>query len=233
MVPGLWLNEGGQSASGALLDFVIQSHARYGEALKEAKAEGVDIYTWLNRRVDDIAKREKLKQRCQLTSRFHLLPYFHGNRSPHADPMARGAIQGLALHASLDDMALLYYATIQAIAYGTRDIVEAMNAKGYSISRLHACGGGTKNPLWMQEHADATGCDIYLPREPEAVLLGTAMLAAVGAGVYPDIPTAMAGMSAAGAVIKADKKTAAYHTAKMKVHRELYADQKKYDAMVG
>jgi len=228
MVPGLWLNEGGQSATGALLDFIVQTHPRYVEAQAEAKAAGQSIYEHLNARVDVLAKQEKLAHRCELTRDLHMLPYFHGNRSPNADPNARGAVHGLALHATMDDYARLYYATIQAIAYGTRDIIEALNAKGYSITRMHATGGGTKNPLWMQEHADATGCHIVLPKEQEAVLLGSAILAAVGAGIHADIATAMASMSAGGATIKPATKTAAHHAKKMKIHRALYDDQLKY-----
>lgn len=232
MVPSLWANEGGQSATGALLDFVITSHPRYAEALKAAKQEQIDIYTLLNRQVDDLAKRRGVKHRCELTREFHVLPYYHGNRSPNADPLARGAVQGLMLHATMDDFALQYYATLQAIAYGTRDIIDALNAQGYRIKQMHACGGGSKNPLWLQEHADATQCDILLPREPEAVLLGSAMVAAVGAGLYGDIPSAMGAMSAVGSRIEADRKTAAYHGRKMRIHRELYADQQKYDAIM-
>ena len=232
MVPGLWLNEGGQSATGALMDFVITTHARYADALTEAKAAGQSIYDFLNERVDRLVKANGLKSRAELTRRFHVLPYFHGNRSPNADPNASGAIHGLSLHATIDDLALMYYATIQAIAYGTRDIIEALNVKGYAITRLHVTGGGTKNPIWMQEHADATGCDILLPNEPEAVLLGSAILAAVGAGIYPDIHEAMRAMSAAGATIRANPKASAYHAKKMQIHRELYADQLKYNAML-
>lgn len=231
MVPGMWLNEGGQSATGALMDHVIHAHPAYPEAEKLAKAEKKTIYEFLNARVDDLTRRLKLKKRCELTRRFHVLPYYHGNRSPNADPTARGAVHGLVLHPTLDDLALQYYATVQAVAYGTRDIIEAMNAKGYRITRMHACGGGTKNPLWMQEHADATGCEIVLPRETEAVLLGSAILAAVGSGLYDDIPAAMKTMSAAGKTIKPDAATTDYHARKMKIHRALYADQKKYDKM--
>ncbi len=82
--------------------------------------------------------------------------------------------------------ALRYYATLQAVAYGTRDIVRAMNEAGYRIETLFVTGGGTKNPLWLQEHADATGLTLVLPEEPEAVLLGAAMLAARAAGLYPN-----------------------------------------------
>lgn len=232
MVPGLWANEGGQSATGALLDFVIASHPRHAEAQKAAKQEQLDIYAFLNRQVNDLARSRGVKHRAELTRDFHLLPYFHGNRSPHASPSARGAVHGLMLHATMEDFALQYYATLQALAYGTKDIIDSLNARGYRISRMHACGGGSKNSLWLQEHADATQCEILLPREPEAVLLGSAMVAAVGAGVYRDIPSAMAAMSAVGSRIIPDKATAAYHRRKMRIHRELYADQQKYTAIM-
>ena len=122
-----------------------------------------------------------------LTRDLHVLPYFLGNRSPNADPYARAIIDGLTLDESLTSQALRYYATLQAVAYGTRDIVRAMNEAGYRIDTLFVTGGGTKNPLWLQEHADATGLTLVLPEEPEAVLLGSAILAAVGAGIYPDV----------------------------------------------
>jgi ribulose kinase len=229
MIPGLWLNEGGQSATGALLDFIISNHPRHGDAQKEAKTAGITIYECLNEKVEALARDAKVPLKCHLTNRFHMLPYFHGNRSPNADPLARGAIHGLTLHATMEDLALLYYATIQAIAYGTRDIIEALNSSGYAITRLNACGGGTKNPLWLQEHADATQCEIQLPKEPEAMLLGSAMLAAMASGLYRSFPEAMTRMTATGATVRPDKKSASYHAAKIQVHRELYADQQKYD----
>lgn len=229
MIPSLWLNEGGQSSTGSLLDFVIKTHPHYPAAEKEAKSRKLTIYELLNERVNQLADEEKISFRAKLTQRIHMLPYFHGNRSPNADPSARGAITGLKLSATMDDLARLYYATIQAVAYGTRDIIQALNAKGYKITRINACGGGTKNPLWIQEHADATGCELQLPREPEAVLLGTAILAAVGAGRFDSIGSAMKAMSAGGQLVKPDKKTAAYHAAKYAIFRDMYARQKAYD----
>ena len=74
-------------------------------------------------------------------------------------------IAGLTLDNNEETIALRYYATIQAIAYGTRHIIEEMNRSGYSIQRILACGGGTKNTLWIQEHADISGCEIaWCPR---------------------------------------------------------------------
>ncbi len=161
-----------------------------------------------------------------LTRDLHVLPYFLGNRSPNADPYAHAIIDGLTLDASLTSQALRYYATLQAVAYGTRDIVRAMNEAGYQIDTLFVTGGGTKNPLWLQEHADATGLTLVLPEEPEAVLLGSAILAAVGADIYPDVLTAMKHMSHAGQRIHPNPATAAYHAAKFNIFRQLYQEQK-------
>ena len=155
----------------------------------------------------------------------HVLPYFLGNRSPHADPHARAIIDGTTLDKSIVSQALRYYATIQAVAYGTRDIIAAMNDAGYRIRKLFVTGGATKNPLWLQEQADATGCTVVLPREPDAVLLGSAVLAAAASGMHPDVLSAMQAMSGEGRTIEPRAATAVYHRAKFKLFQELYRQQ--------
>ncbi|MEK7251609.1 MAG: FGGY-family carbohydrate kinase, partial [Bacteroidota bacterium] len=158
----------------------------------------------------------------EITKEINILPYFHGNRSPRADPTLRGIVAGLTLDDSVESVALRYYATIQSIAYGTRHIIEEMNAKGYRIKKIHACGGGTKNPLWLQEHADITGCEIVLPKESEAVLLGSAMLAAVGSGKYQTVIEAAVKMSSLGSRYVPQKRFAAYHKEKYSVFKKMY-----------
>ncbi|RJP70170.1 MAG: ribulokinase [Candidatus Abyssobacteria bacterium SURF_17] len=223
MIPGMWLLEGGQSATGSLVDHVIADSAVGVQLASIAKKGGSTPYEILNVVVGRIKKRDQ--KGPEITKNLHVLPYYHGNRSPHADPYARGMVDGLSLDRSLENLALRYYATVQAIAYGTRNIIESLNAKGLSIKRIHACGGGTKNSLWLQEHADITGCDIMLPREPEAMLLGTAILAAVAAGAYPSVTEAMAAMGHSGKTVKADSSTSAYHDAKYSIFHKMYAYQ--------
>ena len=143
MVPGLWLNEGGQSATGALIDHVVFSHARAAALDLDAKKKETSIYALLNERLEELSKGHPFP--AALTSEIHLLPYFHGNRSPRADASLRGAMHGLKLDGSVDALALVYLATVQALALGTRHIVEAMNDKGYAIDTLFACGGVAKN----------------------------------------------------------------------------------------
>jgi len=217
MVPGMWLTEGGQSATGGLIETVINDNAQAAALQEQAKRTGRTVYEILN----DIVQQHD----ARWTKDLHVLDYHHGNRSPKADPHAKGVVDGLTLDTSLESIAKRYYATIQAIAYGTRDIIEAMNAAGYRIERIFATGGGTKNPVWLQEHADITGCSIVLAQEAEAVILGAAMLAAVAAGAFPNIPAAMKAMSHAGEVIPPNPAHADYHRAKFEIYREMYQEQ--------
>ena len=100
-----------------------------------------------------------------------------------------------------------------------------LNEAGYQIDTIFACGGGTKNSVFLREHADITGCRIVLSREPESVLLSSAMLGAVAASDHANLLTAMSG---AGVILSPNKTTAPYHQAKYDVFRRLHADQQAY-----
>ena len=138
-------------------------------------------------------------------------------------------ISGLTLGDTTDDLALLYLATIQAVAHGTRHIIDTLNAYGFAIDTILACGGGTKNPVFLREHTDITGCRVVLPREPEAVLLGSAILGAVASGDFASVPAAMAAMNAPGEIIKpATGPVRQYHAAKHAVFQRMFEDQISY-----
>ena len=226
MVPGMWLTEGGQSTAGSAIDHVIADHANASNLAAEAKRARKTVYELLNAEIARIQAEEG--RGPEVTRNMHILPYFLGNRSPKADPHARAVIDGISLDESITSQALRYYSAIQAVAYGTRDIIVEMNKAGYRIKNMLVTGGGAKNPLWLQEHADATGCTILLPKEPEAVLLGSAVLAATAAGLYPDIYAAMQGMSASGTTVEPRAETAAYHEAKFAVFQDMYRSQVKH-----
>jgi len=231
MVPGLWLSEGGQSATGALVDHVIFSHVRAAELEAEAERRGTTVYDLLNDRLDALATDAPFP--AQLAEAIHVLPYFHGNRSPRADPTLTGMVSGLRLSDTVDSLALLYLATVQAIAQGTRHIIDAMNGAGYELETLIMCGGGTKNRVFLREHADVTGCEILLPREPEAVLAGSAMLGAVAAGDFQELPEAMGKMSAVGdRLAPAGGGIKRFHDAKHAVFQRMYDDQVAYRGMM-
>jgi FGGY-family pentulose kinase len=227
MIPGLWLSEGGQSATGALIDHVIGSHARGAELHEQARREGASVYGLLNARLARLAEGEAFP--AALTRGLHVQPDFHGNRSPRADPNLRGMISGLKLGDGVDSLALQYLATIQAIAHGTRHIIDVLNQSGFQIEVLLACGGDIKNPVFVREHADATGCRIVLPREPEAVLLGAAVLGAVASGEQSSVLSAMRAMNAVASEVRpSGGEVAAYHERKHRVFQRMHDDQVAY-----
>ncbi len=198
VLPELWLNEGGQSATGALLDHIIRTHTA-----------GQTADTAMHRRI--VARVMELRQAegLDLAGRLHVLPDFHGNRSPIADAHAVGVISGLTLDASFDSLCKLYWRTCVAIALGVRHVLNAMNAKGYVIDTLHVTGGHTKNPLLMELYADATGSTVIEPAAEDAVLLGTGMVAATAAGAFGSLAEAAKAMQRGGRSRKPDTRARA------------------------
>lgn len=187
VLPGVWLNEGGQSATGALLDHIIRWHGAGGDPTREK-------HIAICQRVMELRQSEGLS----LADRLHVLPDFHGNRSPLGDPFARGVISGLTLDSDFDSLCRLYWRTCVAIALGVRHILETLNTKGYAIDTLHITGGHTRNPLLMELYADATGCTVVEPSTPDATLLGMAMVAANAAGLYSGLDQACLAMQQGG-----------------------------------
>lgn len=222
MLPDRWLNEGGQSAAGSLVEWTLRQHALWPQLQSQAHAQGESVYSLLNQWVAALEARETWP-----TAQLHILADHHGNRSPRANPFARGVVSGLTLESGQDALARLYLATLQAIAYGTRHIIDTLGHAGHQIQRITACGGATKNPLWLREYANITGRDIWLSGEEDAVTLGAALMGAVACGSYPNLPQAAAAMVLSGGVVQADPATADFHQSKYHVYLEMYHQQQQ------
>lgn len=230
LLPGLWANEAGQSVAGALIDRVVSGHAAADQLHAQARAENKSVFDLLDARLARLAEGGEI---ATLTASRHIQPDFHGNRSPIADPTRKGAVAGLDMDASADDLAFSYLAAIQALAYGTRHIIEALRKDGVAVETLVVSGGLARNTLFLRENADATGCEILVPDQSEPVLAGSAMLGAVAAGAYPDVQAAMAGMGGRGSRIKPRTgEIAAYHDRKYRVMRKMQDDYQSYAAIM-
>ncbi|XP_059490769.1 FGGY carbohydrate kinase domain-containing protein isoform X2 [Neocloeon triangulifer] len=222
VLPDLWLSEGGQSATGRLLDHVIQSHpARDNfkdKNLNEIPAE-------LNKILESIPATD-------LTSNLHIVPDFHGNRSPLADSTRKGMMSGLDFDTSTTSLATLYLATIQAIAYGTKHIYETLQKHGHKLNVALMCGGLAKNPVFVQTTSDVLEMPVLLPEEPESVLLGAAILGATAAGAFPTVHQAAISMGGAATKILPQPTTQEFHRKKYKVFLKMLDDQAKYKEMM-
>jgi ribulose kinase len=109
--------------------------------------------------------------------------HFQGNRTPHTDGLARGAITGLTLKHT---PAHVYRALIESVCLGTRSIVESFGG-AFAPRRIVICGGTTRSPFWLQVHADTLGLPLELPEVTEAAALGSAICAAVGIRAHPTL----------------------------------------------
>jgi FGGY-family pentulose kinase len=176
VIPGQFTVEGGQVSTGSVVAWFKNGFAM--KANEEARKRGVDPYEVLNEMARDIPIG---------SDGLVVIDYFQGNRTPHTDSLARGMMWGLSLgHTE----AHMFRAIIEGICYGTEDAIRAMRAHDFEPRLNVVSGGPTKSELWMQMHADVSNIPISLTRVSEGPVLGSAMMAAVGAGIYPDVQTA-------------------------------------------
>ena len=137
----------------------------------------------LIRKTSDV---EALACRAASNAGVYFVPAFVGLGAPHWDSSARGAIVGLTRGAGRAEIAR---ATLEAIAYQTRDVVEAMQRDtGIRIRELRVDGGATANTWLMQFQSDILGARILRPRNVETTSLGAALLAGIGSGFWDRIP---------------------------------------------
>ena len=116
------------------------------------------------------------------------LPYLSGERTPHPDPLARGAFVGLTLRHGRGH---LTRALLEGVAFGLKDSFTLIQEAGLSeIRQVRISGGGAKSPLWRQILADVLGVELVTVNTTEGAAFGAALLAGVGAGHWPDVPAA-------------------------------------------
>ena len=202
LIPGLWVVEAGQVSAGSVLAWFRKTF------LPDVPAE--QAFASLNREARAISPG---------SGGLVALEYFQGNRTPHTDSEARGALWGLALNAT---RAHIYRALMEGIAFGLRHILDTLAELGCSAGRILACGGATRGELYMQMLADVCGLPITLTEVSEASLLGGAVIAAAGLGLYPDIPSASRGMVREARTFQPNQELRAVYQPYYELYRETY-----------
>lgn len=232
MVPGLWVNEGGQSAAGAGIDHLVRGHPACPAAEATAAADGLGLLDFLEQRI--VARAGNLADAALLARHVHVLPEFLGNRSPYADPDARAVLAGLNLDHDQASLETLFVAGLCGLAYGLADVVDAMRRQSITAAMMVMSGGASRSALVRQIMADTTGLSVALPVTTEPVLLGAAMLGAVAGKSYPSVSAAMESMSAIGQVTEPARTSIAdFHQVKRRVHGLLQQLDRDARAVMG
>jgi xylulokinase len=148
-----------------------------------------------------------------------MLPHLDGALFPEFDPHARGVFFGFNL---MHTRAHFVRALLEAIAFLIRRDLEGLNRMGVTVRELKVLGGGAKSLLGSQIKADTCGIPVVVPAQQEAAVLGAAILAAVGVGLYPEIKSAVRGMTSGGEEIKPNPANRAAYDQAYKLYVALY-----------
>jgi xylulokinase len=147
------------------------------------------------------------------------LPYLTGERTPHADPEARGAFVGLSLR---DDRGALVRAVLEGVAYGLRDSLELLSALGVRAEAGRASGGGARSRLWLRVVASALGLPLELTVVEEGSAYGAALLAGVAGGAFADVRQAVDACVRVRDVVEPDRAWQEAYADGYSRFRELY-----------
>lgn len=201
VVKGLYTVEGGQTSTGSVIAWL-------------RRLMGEPDYGPLN---------EKAAKLPPGAEGLVVLEHFQGNRTPHTDPDSRGVISGLTLKHGPEH---LFRAVIEGVAFGTEDIFATMRQAGYTPQEFVLCGGATRSDLWMQIHADVSGVPLRLTKVADAPALGSAILAAVGAGHYASISEACTQMVTFTRTIEPDMDKHQAYRPLLEAYRATYRNLK-------
>ena len=179
-VPGAWHVMGVTQGAGLSLKWFRDN---FCAAEKEVAGQmGVDPYDLMNKEaaLSPIGSNKLL-----------YAPYLMGERTPHLDADCRGMYFGLsAMHTRRD----LLRAVMEGVTFSLADCLGVLREMGVEPAEMLACGGGGRSPLWRQMLADTFGCPVATTVNTEGPALGVAILAGVGAGLYPSVPEACRAM---------------------------------------
>ncbi len=147
------------------------------------------------------------------------LPYLAGERSPLWDPTARGAFVGLALGHGRGH---LTRAILEASAFAIRHVAEPILAAGAEVRAMRVCGGPARSEMWNQIKADVTGFTVEVPAVLETAVAGSAILAATGVGAWPDVPSAIRGMTRSARRLEPNPANRSRYDATYAAYRDLH-----------
>lgn len=183
-LPGFWVTEGGQTAAGALLDHVLTLFPATTDETRLGHPE-----------VQALVRQRLAQDGPDYAAELHVLPDFAGNRSPLADPSARGVVSGLSLDRGAEGLAALYWRAAVGLALGLRQVVAQLDRTGTPPRTASLAGGFARSPLLVQLLADALDRPLLVPTGIDPVLAGTAMAAAAACGAHPDLAKAAIAMA--------------------------------------
>ena len=165
------------------------------------------------------------------TNSVYFLPYLSGERTPHNDPLARGAFVGMSTTTTRADMT---QAVMEGVTYSLRDILAGVRGMGAHVETARIIGGGAKSPLWCQMTADILGIKVEKITAGEGPAFGAAILAMVGAGAFPTVEAACKKLITIAETYEPNPETVARYNTRYPIYQNLYTALKStFQALQG
>ncbi len=184
------------------------------QIVADAKKQGVDPY--------ELLAKEAAAVPVGAEGLF-FLPYLSGERTPHADPNARGCFIGLTLAHTRGHLAR---AVMEGVTYSLRDALEIIRGLDVPVKQIRASGGGSRSPFWRQIQADVFNERVATINSEEGPAFGVALLAAVGCGEFKNIQEACAATVRVVQKTKPDKTAAKFYDRAFPIYQHLYPSLK-------
>ena len=210
-VPEKWYLMGVMLSAGYALRWYRDTLGQWEK--EEAKKKKIDAYDLLSR---------EASRAPEGSEGLLFLPYLMGERTPHKDPLARAAFVGAGARHGREHFARSVF---EGITFGMRDSLEIFRDLKIPIRRVVATGGGAVNPFWRQLQADIYGEEVVTVSGKEGPAFGAAILAMIGAGVYPNL------REACGRLIRITSRTSPRKASMERYHQWYGAFQKLYPAL--
>jgi len=160
-----------------------------------------------------------LKDAADGPTKLLTLPHFSGAGTPLLDTTSKAAILGMTFATT---QAHIAKAILEGLTFEFKINLDLLDQAGITIHELHAVGGGSKSPLWLQLKADIGPIPLKVPKVKEAACLGAAILASVGLDAYPNAESAVAHAVQFEGIIKPHMKNERLYAERFKIYKELY-----------
>lgn len=204
VLPGKYVCYAFSYTGGALVQWCIETIAKREK--EEAESKNISVFDYLEEEFTD-------------PTGLLVFPHFAGAATPYMDIASKGAILGLTMATTVQD---IYRACMEGVVYEMVLNMECLKKSGVDFQMLHATGGGAKSKLWMQMKADMFGIPVKALEVADAGTVGSAMLTGIAVGCFEDLKDAAAHMVREKAVYEPNKKMHEKYMQIYKKYRKMY-----------
>ncbi|HIT66122.1 MAG TPA: xylulokinase [Candidatus Merdisoma merdipullorum] len=207
-VPGCWHSMGGPMSAGLSIEWFKDRFCQ--DLVQKAKEENRSFYDMLTEITDAVPIGSE---------RLIYLPFLMGERTPHMDPLYRGAFLGLN---TVHSQAHMLRAIMEGVVYCLADCNNMLKEQGIQVTSMRACGGGSRSIVYRKMLADLFECDIHTLGEEGGAAYGAAILAGVGTGLYPSVREACSRFITEKDTVSCDPKDAELYKKYHRIYDHMY-----------